>query len=129
MTSEGKREAADQPAAGRLDRGSRQGATEVRLTEPGHPEPGGHGVIAQPAERKLIRNRERDQGVRGTMPVIDDAWIADSEVKCRVYELTSLRCRPQIAPGDQVQASRRMSLAMRHGPNNSTDHPIVPRCA
>lgn len=81
---EGEGETADEPAAGRLDRGSGQGAAEIRLTDPGDPQPSRRGVVTQPPERKLIGDRERDQRVRDRVPVADETGISNREVECCV---------------------------------------------
>lgn len=81
---EGKGKTADQTAAGRLDRGSGQGAAEIRFMKPDDSQPGRDGVVAQPSERQLVANRERDQGVGGHMPVTGEMRISDCEIECCV---------------------------------------------
>lgn len=68
---EGEGKAADEAAAGRLNRGSGQGAAEIGFMEPGDSQAGRRGVLAQPSERELIGDGQRDQSVRGRMPVAD----------------------------------------------------------
>jgi hypothetical protein len=87
---------------------------QVRLVEPDDAKAGRRRVVAEPAERQLVRRGQQDQRVGGGVPVADKTGVREREIERRMRCLTGLDPGGQIVTGDEEQ-TRFATLAVGHG--------------
>jgi len=104
----------DQPASGRFQRDGGQGAAEVRFVEGHGPQTGSRRIGMQPAQSQLIARREKNEGVGGPMPIVDQVGMSYRELECRMRRLAGLRRGCEVLASYQVEAGSE-ALTVWHG--------------